>query len=250
MTTSWVLATLLGSFTPGATPSPSTTTPEPAGVEAVHPEKPGDAERKRFIAGASMLGVGMALEIATGVLTHVSLTYDCDEDDILDCEVGSIRERVGMFSGGVSLSVASGVLSGLGSGFTTRYIRGSGTSLGDPQLRRIFTGVGAASLSLGLAQVVVGGALTGVGVARALEDVPETDGTSEGDEAQRRAIKDRLGDLSLARSGMALVLTAPALIAAGAAMILRRPDDTRLGTLELSPVIGRGFQGLSLSGRF
>lgn len=224
--------------TPGATPA----------ADADEPETP-----RTLKVGAALTGVGAALGIGAGVLTHVALTPPCQGiDDILQCEVPTASSLLGrhtMLGMSGTFAIAGAVLGGLGGG---RLARGLATDATDANRRRretIVTGVGAGALSLGLAQVIAGATMVGVGVRGAVQPVEPTDGSEEQDQRQRDQINDRLRKVKVARSGLAMVLVSPTLIATGAAMLYRR-KAFRPRRIQVSFAASPTDVGMVLSGRF
>lgn len=211
---------------PAPAPAPDSSTPSSA-PSSTAPEADEDPGTPRTLkVGAALTGVGAGLGIAAGVLTHVALTPPCQGiDDILQCDVptaGGLVGRQGMLGMAGTFAIGGAVLGGLGGGRLARGLALDATDVNLERRRKIVTGVGAGTLSLGLAQAIAGVTMMSVGIGGAVESVDLTDGSQEQDDRQRDQINDRLRDVKVARSGLAMLLVSPTFIATGAAMLLRR----------------------------
>ncbi|MEM9455296.1 MAG: hypothetical protein AAGF11_14030 [Myxococcota bacterium] len=207
---------------PAPAPAPASPTTSPTTSKA--DEDPGTSRTLKV--GAALTGVGAGLGIAAGVLTHVALTPPCQGiDDILQCEVptaGGLLGRHAMIGTAGTFAIGGAILGGLGGGRLARGLALDATDVNRERRQKIVTGVGAGTLSLGLAQAIAGVTMMSVGIGGAIESVDLTDGSSEQDDRQREQINDRLRDVKVARSGLAMLLVSPTFIATGAAMLLRR----------------------------
>jgi len=229
---------------------------EPSEAEPVSEppaESPPEGMNKTLKVGIGLTSAGVGLGVTSGLLTHFALNPPCqDIPDILECEVdaGRFLGRYAMLSMSGTLAIGGAVLGGLGGGRLARGIALASTDGNREKRKKIITGIGAGTLSLGVAQFVAGTVMISRGVRGALEPVADTDGTPEQDQAQRDAIYDRLRGVKVARSGLAMIMVSPTLIATGAAMLYRRKAFDRPSRVQVSFMGSRTEAGFVVSGRF
>lgn len=227
----------------------------PAATEAETPSQPPKDPRamKRLKVGAVLGGVGVLLGATAGGLTHYALTPPCkDSDDVLECDrpsAQSVTDRSAAIGVAGTAAVAGPILGALGGGRFTRGLAGLSDETNIEKRSKVMLGVGAGTLGLGLAQTVAGLTMFTVGLSGALEPVDETDGSEAQDDAQRGQIKDRLRDVRVARSGLALFLVSPTFIATGAAILWRKKKHFDRRT-SMSFSISDTYAGAVVQGRF
>lgn len=227
---------------------------EPAAAEAPPAVDTSEDDQRRIVVGGVLGGLGIALGATAAGLTHHALNVPCDTSkDVLECEEPSVSNlasrRVAIGVAGWAM-VAGPILGGLGGGRLTRGLAGQVQDAEVPKLRKAAVGTGWGLVGLGLATTVAGTTMFTLGLRGATESVTPSDGSEAEDAVQRREVRDRLGHVKVARSGLALAMVSPTLIATGAAVLYRtrkhiEPRNTRL-SFALSP----NYAGLSLSGRF
>ena len=231
--------------------------PAPTAAGAASPSRLDvrDAKAKTG-AGGAMLVLGIGAGISAAALAHSSLHPRCAiRNDVRTCEIPTgddIRRRAGYLVGAGGLTVAGGVFGGLGARFFMRGLGDPNASLAErTRLRKAATAVGATTLTLGLATLITGPILIGVGVKQiGNSNTPRIDPTDI--EATERSIMAdlavRVNGLRIVRSGFALSVISPTLIATGAGFLRNRPARNK--TVRITPTLNPTFAGITVSGRF
>ncbi len=207
---------------------------------------------KRLKVGAALGGVGILLGATAGGLTHYALTPPCKSSDVLECDPPSgndITGRSAVIGVAGTAAVAGPILGALGGGRFTRGLAELSDETNVEKRSKVMLGVGAGTLALGLAQTVAGLTMFTVGLSGALEPVDESDGSESQDDTQRSQIDNRLRDVRVARSGLALFLVSPTFIATGAAILWRHKKHfQRRAAVSFS--ISDTYAGAVVQGRF
>ncbi len=227
--------------------------PGPAPI-AVSDDAASDDAHRRVVVGGVLGGLGLALGASAAGLTHYALDVPCDTSgDVLECEEPSLESlasrRIALGFAGWAM-IAGPVLGGLGGGRLTRGLSGQVSDADVPRLHKAAVGTGWGLVGLGLASALAGTTMFAVGIGGALEGVTPSNGSEAQDAVQRREVRDRLSDAKLGRSGIALFMASPTMIATGAAILYRTKKHIAPRNTRLSFTVTPRYAGLSLTGRF
>lgn len=234
-----------------ARPPPPEPIPEfmsPDGVDDPFPDRPPVIRPRQ---PAILLGLGLGVAVASTITARLTLLPDCtDERDATTCTVpseGDIGIRGGRLVATAAFSIggaAFGALGGRELGLLLQ--RGSGDTLA--RRRRIAVGVGTTTTVLGLAGIVVGATVLGLGASRSLTLARTFDSTTDmTDPAVVARIDDTVKNVRTARVGLMILAASPAFLATGIALLVHRPRAPRL---TMQPMLSRTTFGMGATVRF
>jgi hypothetical protein len=216
-----------------------------------------EKQRRRAGIGGAFLVLGVGASAAASTLGYLSLAPKCtDPANPMTCDVPDstdIQRRAGMLAGGAGLSFAAALMAGLG---TRGLVRNTGNDLSlaaRTRRRHALVGAGATAIVLGTAGLVAGSALVGVGASRLASSRAPTIDPTDPAGSQQNVMNDvaaRLEGLRVARTGLAVALAAPTMLAIGIALVRNRNHAERRETVTLVPSLSPRFAGATLKARF
>jgi hypothetical protein len=246
-----------GSTTPP--PAPAAATGSPVASRSIPPSSELDLERhrRRAAAGGTVLVLGIGAGVTAAVLADLSLAPRCgDEADVMTCEIpdgADIRRRAGMLGAGAAVSIAGAVMAGLGTRALVRNTALDASLARHTRRRQALAAAGATTIVIGTAGLVTGSVVAGLGIKRTTADTQaEIDPTDIAGTEQ--AVKDdvtgRLDGLRVARTGLALALASPTILAIGVALVRNRDQPRRERTVRITPNLSPRNLGATLHARF